>query len=149
MPPYSKSRIMIPKLGTISSIKSQIKGGNLLQARDRLHGLLANDNDNMEIRALLGDVYSKLGEEKKAGAMWYLTPLPHDTKVLKAIETFERSYHKDPLKKWRALIIQQQPSTWNDRGARNILTKLESDLKEEDICFSWDSPKKDNCEKKQ
>lgn len=126
------------KINTIASIRAQIERGELLMARDRLCGLLANYNDNLEVRNLLGDVYWQLEDQVQAGAMWYFASTP-DQKMKQAIQLFEESCKKDLPKKWRLLKIRKQPSCWDNREAARVLEDLETQLAKHGSVFSWDS----------
>lgn len=126
------------KVNTIASIRAQIERGELLMARDRLYGLVANYNDNLEVRNLLGDVYWQLGDQVQAGAMWYFVPTL-DEKMKQAIQQFEDYCDNDPCKKWRLLKVRKQPSKWDNKEAANILKDLENQLIKQGSIFSWNA----------
>lgn len=80
---------------TLDQIEHDIQTGDLGKARDRLHGLIVNYPDNLELRKQLGQVYWQLQMPEMAGRYWYLEE--HKTEpMLTACKRFEAQFGNDP-----------------------------------------------------
>lgn len=73
----------------MSRVLTDVAGGNLGRARDRLHGLLASYPDDLALRTHLAEVYSRLRQPAMAGRYWYLEE-PETDEMRAARTAFER-----------------------------------------------------------
>lgn len=82
---------------TFKKIQEDIEKGDLGKARDRLHSLIFAYPDEIPLRRKLAEIYSILKFPSMAGRYWYLEEIKNKEMEI-AIEIFEKSCGKDPLK---------------------------------------------------
>ncbi len=82
---------------TLNRVQSDIEKGDLGKARDRLHSLIFAYPDEISLRTKLAEIYSILKFPSMAGRYWYLDEIKNK-EMETAIEIFEKSCGKDPLK---------------------------------------------------
>ncbi|MBT2701193.1 DNA helicase [Bacillus sp. ISL-40] len=119
---------------TLKKIEEDIKNDDLGKARDRLHGLISTNPNELELRRKLGDIYFLLKYPSMAGRYWYLeenkTP-----EMVKACAAFEKSEGNDPSRISTALKFKGNPEIIQklqlNQGYSPIKDKVKEKLVEE------------------
>ena len=100
-----------------------ISRGNLGKARDRLHGLISTYPNDLKLRALFAEVYSRLQFPQMAGRYWYLQEKKTDAMEAACAE-FESSCGNDPLQMLCALKFRGNVGELESEFARQTLLAL-------------------------
>ncbi|MHB0999865.1 MAG: DUF6584 family protein [Armatimonadota bacterium] len=116
------------RTSAIERVEEDIRQGDLGKARDRLHGLIAANPGNLELRSKLGDAYSRLQFPEMAGRYWYLEEHPTES-MLAAIRKFESSMGNDPVQILSALKIRISADELPPHARQKIMDLQERSLK--------------------
>jgi hypothetical protein len=114
----------VAKEQSLLKVEQDIAAGNLGRARDRLHGLIAYEPNNLALRGALAAVYAQLRFPAMAGRYWYLEEEKTDAMQAAAAE-FERSHGHDPLRILLALKFKGDIDELDSPYARSRLLALE------------------------
>ena len=117
----------------LSKVQQDIDRGDLEKARDRLHGLISSDPDNLEFRAQLGEIYWQMHMPAMAGRYWYMVE-SKDDRMVEACRRFEKQCGNDPLQILMALKFKGAVDQIQDTYAGKTLTALHQQAKEK---YSW------------
>lgn len=119
-------KCLVAREETLRRVEQDIAGGNLGRARDRLHGLIAYEPNNLALRAALAAVYAQLQFPAMAGRYWYLEE--NKTEAMEAAcAEFERSCGNDPLRMLLALKFKGDVDQLDEPFARQKLLALRQD----------------------
>ena len=107
----------------LSRVQDDLDRGDLGQARDRLHGLIAQYSEDLSLRARLAEVYAELRYPRMAGRYWYLEG-DKSPQMQEACRAFEESCGRDALQMLLAIKFRGDPTAL-PAPSRGILEGLQ------------------------
>jgi hypothetical protein len=119
----------MPIEDTLRKVENDIQAGDLGKARDRLHGLISNYPDNIELRDELGQIYWRLQMPEMAGRYWYLVE-NKDENMAGAGQRFEAKFGNDPALILFAIKFRGDLEAIKDTFAGQVLLDLDLRAKE-------------------
>ena len=108
---------------TLIKVKNEIDSANLGKARDRLHGHISADPNDLDLRPMLAEIYFKLQFPAMAGRYWYLEE-NRTEEMQKCCEEFEKSCGLDPMRMLLALKFKGDVSKLSSDYAKGRLLDL-------------------------
>lgn len=112
---------------TLDKVERDIERNDLGKARDRLHGLIQHNPDDLDLRNRLAAIYFRLRDPAMAGRYWYLEE-KRTAEIQAAVAAFERSVGYNPFFILRALKFKGNVELLKDGFALRTLLALQESI---------------------